>query len=39
MTAIGANGMRQAHFPTIAALNQVCGFQRVLRTAAITPAF
>jgi hypothetical protein len=36
MAAIWANGVGQAHFTAIAALDQVTSFQRVMGAAAIT---
>jgi hypothetical protein len=38
MTAFGADGVRQSHFTTIAALHQVARFQRVVRASAIASA-
>jgi hypothetical protein len=35
MTAVGANGVRQAHLTAVAALYQVARFQRVMGTPAI----
>jgi hypothetical protein len=38
MSAFGADGMREAHFTTIAALNQVIGLQCVMGAATIAAA-
>jgi len=39
IAAFRAYSMGHAHFATIAALNQIIGDQRILRTATITPSF
>jgi len=35
MATIGANGVRKTHFAALAALNQIHGLQRIMRSAAI----
>ena len=38
LSTVGANGMRKPHFTTIAALNEIRGFERVMCPAAVSSA-